>query len=229
MYNIPVYKDKEQIDIKKLIFCAKKMLPDMVYNMSYLEGNPFTYPEVQTLLDGVTVGGHKLSDQDQIIRIRDSWDFIFELSKNKAFTVVFANHFINKIHELVAKDEALVVGSFRNGNVGIGGTEYKPPVPEELKKIFLSGIKEIEEEYSDSKTSQAIAYFLFGARNQFFYDGNKRTSRLMANLILISNGQGVLNIKSKDKLEFNKLMIDFYNTGDGRAISDFLYGCIDRW
>lgn len=229
MYNIPIYKDREQTDIKRLIFCAKKMLPDMVYNMAFLEGNPFTYPEVQTLLEGITVGGHRLSDHDQIIRIRDGWNLIFDLSKNNVFSVLGVQQVLNRIHAIVAKDEARVVGSFRDGNVVIGGTEYKPPVPEHLQEIFLNGIQEIEKEYSDSKTSQAIAYFLFGARNQFFYDANKRTSRLMANLILISNGQGVINVKAKDKLEFYKLMIDFYNTGDGKEISDFLYGCIDRW
>lgn len=37
-----------------------------------LEGNPFTFPEVQTLLDGITVGGRKLSDLQQVINQRDS-------------------------------------------------------------------------------------------------------------------------------------------------------------
>lgn len=37
-----------------------------------LEGNPFTYAEVQTLLEGITVGGHKLADADQILRQRDA-------------------------------------------------------------------------------------------------------------------------------------------------------------
>ncbi|CZR83213.1 hypothetical protein CDFC105_43918 [Clostridioides difficile] len=39
--------------------------------MGNLENNPFTFPEVQTLLDGITVGGHKLSDQNQILTVND--------------------------------------------------------------------------------------------------------------------------------------------------------------
>lgn len=227
MYNIPIFQDRESIDIKRLIFCAKKMLPDMVYNMSYLEGNPFTYPEVQTLLDGVTVGGHKLSDQDQILRIKESWDYIFELSINGSYSL--NEELFNSVHERVARNEALEVGRFRTGQVGIGGTEYQPPKAEELQKIFIIQLAELLRDYKDSSTSLGIALFLWGARNQFYWDGNKRTSRLMANLVLISAGQGVLNIKSKDKLEFNKLMIDFYNTGDGKEVANFLYNCIDRW
>lgn len=64
------------IDTNKLISLAKKLLPDVVFNMASLEGNAFTYPEVQTLLDGITIGGHKLSDEQQVLRIRDGWNLI---------------------------------------------------------------------------------------------------------------------------------------------------------
>ncbi len=37
-----------------------------------LEGNPFTYPEVQTLLEGITVGGRRLSDERQILSLSES-------------------------------------------------------------------------------------------------------------------------------------------------------------
>lgn len=80
MYSIPNYKDREPIDTRKLIACTKKILSELVYNMAYLEGNPFTFPEVQTLFDGITIGGHKLSDQDQVIRIRDSWELVFKIA-----------------------------------------------------------------------------------------------------------------------------------------------------
>lgn len=42
-------------------------MPDVVFNMASLEGNPFTYSEVQTLLDGITIGGHRLSDEQQVL------------------------------------------------------------------------------------------------------------------------------------------------------------------
>jgi len=48
------------------------MLPEYVWDAGVLEGNPFTFPEVKTLLDGVTVGGRKLSDQEQILNLAQS-------------------------------------------------------------------------------------------------------------------------------------------------------------
>ena len=49
---------------------------------------------------------------------------------------------------------------------------------------------------------------------QFFYDGNKRTSMLMMNGILIQAGFPILNIKVKDSLEFNNVMLKFYDGDD---------------
>ena len=60
----------------------------------------------------------------------------------------------------------------------------------------------------------AIVYFLFGAKCRFFFDGNKRTSRLMMNGILLNSGYPILNIKARDKLELNKTMLEFYDNGD---------------
>ncbi len=53
--------------IKSLKGLDEKDKVDFIYNTSALEGKAMTYPEVETLLDGITVGGHKLSDEQQIL------------------------------------------------------------------------------------------------------------------------------------------------------------------
>lgn len=50
-------------DKTKALFFAKRQLVELVYDAVNLEGINYTIPEVQTLLDGVTIGGHRLSDQ----------------------------------------------------------------------------------------------------------------------------------------------------------------------
>lgn len=52
---------------------------------------------------------------------------------------------------------------------------------------------------------------------------NTYLTLIMKNGVLLSNGQGVLNIKAKDKLEFNTLMVEFYNTQKADNVCDFLY------
>lgn len=215
------------LETKRLIMLVKKLLPDVVFNMANLEGNPFTYPEVQTLLDGITIGGHKVSDEQQIFNIRNGWSYLFDIVNQS--NVPINAYIFNKINKIVAIDEALISGSFRTGQVRIAGTEFIPPRAEELDGIFNSELSQLMERCK-SKTELAFEIFLWGTLNQFYYDGNKRTSRLVSNMVLISSGQGIFNIKAKDRLQFNTLMVDFYNTREADAIFEFLYcNCLERY
>jgi Fic family protein len=197
-------------DQKYYLFLAKKDKVDFIYNTSALEGNLMTYPEVETLLDGITVGGHKLGDEQQILNQNRSVNLLFSMLEENQFAL--SKQTLCALHAQVSKEEALSWGVFRDGNVNIGGTDYRPPAPEELDTIFDEGIKSICK--LAHPIMRGLSYFLFGAQTQFFYDGNKRVSRLMMNGILLSAGFPMLNIKAKDKLEFNKTMIVFYDSGD---------------
>jgi len=131
--------------------------------------------------------------------------------------------YICQIQAEVAKNEALAWGELRTGKVGISGTSYVPPIPSQ-KEVA----KQLEKLLSlSSVTSRAIYYFLWATRSQLFWDGNKRTSILIANKILISSGCGIYTIKEEDLLEFNTRLSKFYESGNFSLIDDFLYhNCI---
>ena len=210
-----------QINTKKLdIFKPNKLLSlalakkdkiDFIYNTSALEGNAMTFPQVQTLLEGITSGGHKLSDEQQILNQNKSVNLLFDILESDAFALDEPT--LLALHSKVAFEEALNWGTFRTSGVNIGDTDYLPPHAERLDEVFLDGAREIDK--IAHPIVQAIVYFLFGAKCQFFYDGNKRVSRLMMNGLLLSSGYPILNIKAKNRLEFNEMMIAFY---DGRDI-----------
>ena len=201
------YKFKDELphgDKRYILTYVKQMISEFVYDMGNLENNPFTFPEVQTLLDGITVGGHKLSDQNQILNIKLSWDYVVNLSRTNSLEL--NKEVICDIHSKVAKDEALIVGGFRKGNIGIAGTvEYKCINYEDLEEVF-----------------KAVILNLWLSYCQFFYDGNKRTARLSSNLILLSNDIGVLSIPARYKVEYNKLMLDFYETLEADEVIKFI-------
>ena len=71
---------------------------------------------------------------------------------------------------------------------------------------------------------KALEAFTWGARGQFFWDGNKRTSLLLANKILVSSGAGIMTITDKYMEQFNSLLFEYYNTGENRELKQFLYG-----
>ncbi|WP_288683075.1 hypothetical protein [uncultured Eubacterium sp.] len=74
-----------------------------------------------------------------------------------------------------------------------------------------------------SATDKALEAFTWGARGQFFWDGNKRTSLLLANKILVYSGAGIMTITDKYMEQFNSLLLEYYNTGKSEELKQFLY------
>ena len=84
-------------------------------------------------------------------------------------------------------------GVLRTGKVGINGVDYIPDIPNEAK--IIADIKNIMEEKNITRRSLVLMIYLM--RTQVFWDGNKRTSMIVANKIMIENGCGVITIKEE--------------------------------
>jgi Fic family protein len=116
------------------------MLPEYIYDAVQVENNPITIPEINTLVAGITIGGHRISDVQQIINLNNSWKYLIESLKSKTFSV--ERDFSNKLHGYLGKDEALEWGTFRNGSISIAGTKYyKCPESTQLNDIYNNDIK----------------------------------------------------------------------------------------
>jgi prophage maintenance system killer protein len=101
-----------------------------------------------------------------------------------------------------------------------------PPGSEDLPLLFESLIDEIPQ-FADIY-DRAIHVFLTMARSQFFYDVNKRMGRFMMNGLLLSEGYPAINLPAKRQLEFNSLMLEFYQTGQQKPMNLFLRSCLDE-
>lgn len=201
---------------------AVRDIPSLVYDAVNLEGVAMTLPEVQTLLDGITVGGHKISDQNMALNQAAAWKHLFSLVSENKFS--FSKDIALSIHSIAGKEEALEWGAFRNGNVTISGSEYEPPSPKDLDHAWA----EIESEVAacNDVYDLAITAFLRMARAQFFWDVNKRMGRFMMNGILLTHGFPIINVPAKRQKEFNQLMLDFYTTAEMTEMNKFLRSCI---
>ena len=97
--------------VDRAIFLYKQMLAQfVVFDATSLEGNPFTFPEVKTLLDGVTVGGHKLTDEHQVLNLAAAARDLFTLVKAGSFRL--GKGTFDRLHALVAREEPLEWGVF---------------------------------------------------------------------------------------------------------------------
>lgn len=69
---------------------------------------------------------------------------------------------------------------------------------------------------------------LWMMKSQLFWDGNKRTSMLIANKDLISNGKGIISIGEKNIFEFNQLLSNYYSYDSKEELKNFLLEkCLD--
>jgi Fic family protein len=211
-------------DQAKVLMLAKRQLAELVFDAVNLEGINFTLPEIQTLLDGVTIGGHKISDQQIAVNQGKAWRTLFEWIKKGRFEVTAEK--ACELHQIAGKEEALECGGFRSGGVTIAGTEYMPPEAVMLPALFDNMVAQaykIPDIYD-----RAIFLFLTMARCQFFYDVNKRMGRFIMNGLLLSAGYPAINLPAKRQLEFNQLMLVFYESGDQKPMNTFLRSCLDE-
>lgn len=106
---------------KALMLVAKRQLSELVCDAVNLEGHHFTLPEIQTLLGGVTVGGHKITDQQIALNQAETWRTLFKLIETDQFAITVEA--VCDLHRIAAKDDALEWGRFRTGSVTIGRPE----------------------------------------------------------------------------------------------------------
>lgn len=208
----------------KALMLAKRQLAEFVCDAVNLEGINFTLPEIQTLLDGITIGGHKVTDQQIALNQAATWRILFELIDKNQFEITLKS--VCALHLIAAKDEALAWGKFRSGGVTIAGTGYMPPQADSLPELFEKMVDEASK--IPDIYDRAIHLFLTMARCQFFYDVNKRMGRFIMNGLLLSCGYPAINLPAKRQLEFNQLMLTFYETGDQEQMNTFLRSCLDE-
>lgn len=209
------FADKYNLTPEQSLFLAKKKWDENVYCGMKMENRAVTFPQTKTILNGVNVPNVQLDDIQAILNMRDAWKHLLN-TINEPVTF----EYWCKLNEFIARNEALEWGKLRTGTVGISGTDYMPPIPQqEVVQQELADILNADV----SATEKALNAFVWGARGQFFWDGNKRTSLTLANKILVEAGAGILTITDKHMEQFNVLLLDYYNTGISDTLKVFLY------
>ena len=212
-------ENKYNLTIEQNIFLAKRNLVDNIYANARMEGLNVTFSQTKTILEGINVAELKIDEIQCILNLRDAWKYVINNVQDELNL-----EFICQINGLVARNESISWGKLRKGNVQITGTSYIPAIPnEETVKSELNQILQIK-----NVTERAIEYMLYGMRAQLFWDGNKRTSMICANKIMIENGKGIIKVPDNKLKEFNILLSEFYTTNNSIEIKRFIYeNCID--
>ncbi len=197
------------------IFLAKKNFVELVYNTAFIEGCNVTFPQTQTIIDGAVVNGITVDDIQTVLNLRDAWKYCIE-----NVDAELNLDYICKINEFVSRNESLQWGVLRTGTVGVG--DFTPTIP--IKEIVLQEIDHIK--HIITPVEKALEYFAYACKQQLFWDGNKRTSTIVASKILIESGNGILTIGKNNAEEFNNTLNNWYLKDELLPLKDCLRKCI---
>lgn len=170
----------------------REALIKQTHHTTSIEGNQLTLEEVSLLIEGNDVlAGEK--DKKEVQNYVDVLEYIDSLEENSTIT----EEILLEIHRLTVKDilPGISAGNYRNvrvvvGNPKTGKITYIPPVPEEIPLLTISFLEWLnsEEALDLMPAVQAgIAHYEL-ARIHPFLDGNGRTARALATLILTKRG-----------------------------------------
>lgn len=202
--------------VKKNIDFAKANIKNIIFDQAMLEGVAATFPQTEQIIDNGKVEGVSTNDVLKIINLKHAWEFILDEDVINSKTDLYLFSYIAKI---INNGFFYDGGKIRSVPVKIGGTNYVPPVPnevdvkEEIENIINS---------NDEPINVAINLCLFSMKRQIFLDGNKRASVIFANQYLIGKAEGIIVIPNDKVDEFKRLLIEYYESGDGSKIFDYV-------
>lgn len=213
------YKPKFHMTVEQNIFVAKRNIVDYIWKSARLEGINVTFPQTYAIIEKSRVNGVDVEDILKITNLKHAWQYVFD-SIGKPMNL----DFLCNLHSEVARDEELMWGKLRTGNVFISGTSYVPPIPKADE--VQSAIQRLLT--IPNPTERSIEIMLWGMKSQLFWDGNKRNSMLAANKIMIENGCGIISVPNECLEKFNEILCDYYTNDTLEQAKEFVYEhCID--
>ncbi|MBS3904367.1 MAG: Fic family protein [Simkania sp.] len=183
-----------------------RLLIDLSWNSSRLEGNTYSLLETERLLEwGKAAVGKDLKETQMILNHKAAIEFLI----NSAEEIGVNRYTILNLHTLLSDNlmpDPAAPGRLRTFSVGISKSTYLPiaipPVIEECFDLLIAKAHSITDPFE-----QAFFLMVHIPYLQAFDDVNKRTSRLAANISLIQKNLCPLSfIDVPDQMYINGLL-----------------------
>lgn len=187
----------------------EKLTIELAWKSSQIEGNTYTLLDTERLIkERQEAKGHSHEEAVMILNHKQALDYINE---HKNLFLYPTKREIENVHSLLVHNLPIKKG-LRSSAVGIIGTNYKPfgnifQIEEQLS-LCLKTMNMIEDGLTIAfLTLLSISYI------QPFEDGNKRTSRMVSNAVLLAYNLPPFSYRSIDEIEYKKAVILVYETG----------------
>jgi len=188
---------------------ANRLLIDLSWNSSRLEGNTYSLLETERLLSaGEVATGKDALDAQMILNHKEAIEFLIASAEEIGF-----NHYtLLNLHALLSDnllEDPTACGRLRSIPVGIGQTTFLPlEGPQRIQECFqqvLDTAAAIRDPFEQAFFAMAHLPYL-----QPFEDVNKRVSRLAANIPLIQHNLCPLSFVDVPKQTYISAMLGIY-------------------
>ncbi len=204
--NMEYQKKRAKMDVASLHKEFERLTIELSWKSSHLEGNTYSLLETETLIkESREAEGHTKKEAIMILNQKNALDYILE--SKEQFKMLKATQ-VRAVHSLLIKNLG-IPDDFRSILVRITGTNYQPL---DNKFQIEDAVKKIIEVINKEKNPAAKALLAVALISyvQPFVDGNKRTSRLIANAVLLSHGWCPMSLRSMDETAYKKAVLLFY-------------------
>ena len=187
----------------------ERFIVEFSWKSSKIEGNTYSLLETETLIkDSVEAQGKSKHEAIMILNHKRTFESILA-GRDDYKHISLAK--ISELHEVLTEGLSISKG-VREHAVGITGTVYKPidnkwQIIEALEKM-IQAINDAQYPLEKALIASAMIAYI-----QPFSDGNKRTSRMLTNAILIAHDFFPLSYRSVDEETYKKALILFYERG----------------
>ena len=194
----------------------EQLLIDLSWSSSRLEGNTYSLLATAELFkEGATAGD---ADAVMLLNHKRAIEFMVDAVPEYGLTAAI----VRNLHAVLMQDlldETDALGKVRSKVVNIHGTAYIPTqIPSLLEEMFALVIDKARQ----IKNPLEAAFFLWVnlAYLQCFEDGNKRTSRLAANIPLMLYNCAPLSFLDVDRDDYALAMMGVYELLDVALAQD---------
>lgn len=196
-----------------------RLLIDLSWNSSRLEGNTYSLLETSRLLElNEEAEGKERREAQMILNHKDAIEFLVDTVEDAGFN----RHTFLNLHALLANNllaNPASVGRLRQISVEIGGSVFLPSgIPQLLEECFdqiLYTASAIHNPFERAFFAMVQIPYL-----QPFDDVNKRVSRLAANIPLIQENLSPLSFEDVSRQLYTEAMLGVYELNRTELLKD---------